>query len=490
MYHSPSRRSMLLKRFTSLIITFSAVLVGVSIVTAFTLGYGLNEKDGKIERGGILQLGSTPSGAAVTINNVPFSSRTPTKLVSYEGDYAVKMELPLYKTWQKTVPINPGAITWQTYARLFPKEIKPTDVASFETMAGALPSGSGRNYAFLEKMNQPVVTIAPLDAETVNMETITLPQTIATQSQKPDAPSTYELMLWSGKENYILIKHVIGDTKKVEWLVLDIANPEDSINLTKSYGIDASEVVFSNYNGREIVALIDGTVRQIDLDAQTLSRPFARNVNNFRLYGDEYILYVTNPLEDNTQEVGYVRKEFKQPFIIKKVPYDGKATALVDFGKYFDKYYALISHGNTASFYEMKDFNGSEKDTLNLRLVADMSLEKPITTLDITDNSQFATVQDGFSFANYNLELNQQNTTKIVSSADKPQKLRHLDTYLYWGTEDGYLRTYEFDGANQNRLMAMDPIYDATLSPSGKYLYSVVVKDGKYNLQRLQILGL
>lgn len=490
MYHSPSRRAMLLKRFIGLAITFSAVILGVSIVTAFTLGYGLNEKDGRIERGGILQFGSTPSGAAVTINDVPFASRTPTKLVSYEGNYAIKMELPKYKTWQKTVPIKPGAITWQTYARLFPKDINPTNVASFKSMASALPSGSGRNYALLEKANEPVVTIAPLDADTVNVKTITLPKAIATQPEKPEMPSTYKLMLWSGKENYILIKHTYGDDKKVEWLVLDIDNPEDSINLTASYGIDASEVVFSNYNGRQIIALIDGAIRQIDLDAQTLSRPFATNVNNFRLYGDEYILYVSNPLADKTQEVGYVRKEFKHPFVIKKMPYENGTTALVDFGKYFDKYYILVSHGNKASFYEMKDFNGSEKDTLDLRSVAEMSLEKPITTLDITDNSQFATIQDGFSFANYNLELNQQTTTKLASSSKEPQKLRHLDTYLYWGVDDGHLRTYEFDGANQNRLMEMDPVYDATFSPSGKYLYSVAVKDGKYNLQRIQILGL
>src|SRR3989339_848078 len=157
MYHSPSRRAMLLKRFIGLAITFSAVILGVSIVTAFTLGYGLNEKDGRIERGGILQFGSTPSGAAVTINDVPFTSRTPTKLVSYEGNYAIKMELPKYKIWQKTVPIKPGAITWQTYARLFPKDIKPTNVASFKSMASALPSGSGRNYALLETANEPVV---------------------------------------------------------------------------------------------------------------------------------------------------------------------------------------------------------------------------------------------------------------------------------------------------------------------------------------------
>jgi hypothetical protein len=490
MYHSPSREARLLRRFTGLIITFSAVIIGVSIVTAFTLGYGLNEKDGRIERGGILQLGSTPSNATVTINNVPFSSRTPTRLVSYEGDYAIKMELPNYKTWQKTVSIQPGVITWQTYARLFPNEINPINIASFKTMASALPSGSGKNYALLEKANQAVVTIAPLDVDDVKTKSITLPQDVATQPEKSGEHNTYKLMLWNGKEDYILIKHIYGNDKKTEWLVLDVDNPEDSINLSKSYGIDASEVVFSSYNGRQIVALIDGAVRQIDLDAQTLSRPFASNVNNFRLYGDEYILYVTNPLADKTQEVGYVRKEFKKPFVIQKVPYDGSTTALLDFGKYFDKYYALISHANKATLYEMKDFYGSEKDTLDLRTVTDMNLKKPIKTLDITDNSQFATIQDGFSFANYNLELNQQATTNIETTLNQPQKLRHLDTYLYWGTEDGYLRTYEYDGANQNRLMAMDPAFEATFSPSGKYLYSVVVKDGKYNLQRIQILGL
>lgn len=490
MYHSPSRKTRLLQRFIGLAITISAVIVGVSIVTALTLGYGLNKEDGRIEQGGILQLGSTPSGAKVTINGVPFSSQTPTKMIAYEGDYAIKMQLPKYKTWQKTVPVQSGEITWQTYARLFPKEINPVHIATFDSMDGALPSGSGENYALLPDSSDPIVTIAPLTDDEVELKTVEFPSTLLTELKQPKSPVEYELKLWNGEENYILIKRTYDEDKKVEWLILDTESPEDSINLTKSYGVDATQVVFSSYSGRQLVVLIDGAIRQIDLDAETLSRPFVRDVNNFRLYGDGYILYVTNPSKENSQKIGYMRKEFENPVVIKEVPYNGKTTALVDFGKYFDKYYILMSYDNTAALFEMEDFTGLEEDKISLRRVVDMGLKKPITTLDITDNSQFATIQDGYSFSNYNLELTQLTVTKIESTSDQPQKLRHLDTYLYWGVDDGHLRTYEFDGANQNRLMSLESTLDATLSPTGKYLYSVSSEDNKFHLQRIQILGL
>lgn len=489
MYHPPSRRTQLLRRLLALFASWVAVVVGVVIVTALTLGYGFNQKDGHIERGGIIQLGSMPGAAAVTINGLPYGASTPTKLVSSPGKYAIKMEKQGYQTWQKTISLEAGMISWQTYPKLFPQDISMSNVTTFDTLADALPSGNSKNYAFLEKADTPTVKIANLESDTVKFEDVTLPSTVITQPDKTvqgGTASSYKLLLWSGDQRYILLSHTYGNSK-LEWLVLDIDNPERSYNINQSFGVNPTDVVFGDYYAHRLDALIDGNVRELNVDDKTISHPLVTNVNNFRVYDEDYILYVSQPLKDKTQEVGYVKANFAQPVVVQKVPYDGSGTARIDFGKYFDDNYALISHGKQAILYDMQHFSGSQDDKITLKPLSTMPLTHSITELDITDNSQFANVQDGYSLATYNLELNQQTITSFVSTSKSPQTLQHLSNYLFWGYDGERMRTYEFDGANQYSLMQMDPRFDATFSPSGKFLYTVLHDDKAYTLQRLRM---
>lgn len=489
MYHFPPRNVLIARKLLAWFISLIAVIVGVVIVTALTLGYSYNENDGKLERGGIMQISSRPSGASVTVNGIPHSSNTPTKLVSTPGEYAIKMERAGYRTWQKTVPIQAGNITWETYARLFPQNVNTTNVATFDSLSGALPSGNSKYYAFLEEADSPTVTIAQLDSSDVEVRRVILPEDLFTESTGDKQSSSFKLFLWSGNQKYLLMKHeysLDGDNH-LEWVLVNTSDPTDSVNINTSYGIDPDDIIFGDSDGRELIVLVDGVVRWVKLDNQTLSRPLAQNVNNFRLYGSRYIFFVSNPLPDKTQKVGYVRDGFSEPVVISTIPYDGSNTGLVDVEQYFNEEYMLVSNGNMSTLYEMKGFGGSEDDEIELETVADMPTPHTITDLDISSNGQLATVQDGYNLVAYDLEINKKTITVIESDSAEPQTLQHLDTYLYWGYNDGHMRTYEFDGANQYNLMQFNPRFKATFSPSGKYLYSVIDQGGQYHLQRIQM---
>lgn len=491
MYHFPPRNVLIARKLLAWFVSWMAVIAGVVIVTALTLGYGYNENDRRIERGGIIQLNSKPSGAAITINGIPYTSDTPTKLVSSPADYAIKMEKPGYRTWQKTVPIQAGKITWETYPRLFPQNIESSSVASFDSLSSALPSSGSKYYGFLEQTDSPTITLAPLDSSEIEIRRIVIPDEITAAPQADKQSSSYRLFLWSGNQKYVLLKHnyTVNEAKRLEWILVNIADPTASINLNSSYGIQPDDIVFGNSDGRELVVLIDGVVRWVDLDSQTLSRPLVQNVNNLRLYSDDYIFFTSNPLPDKTQQVGYVRTDFSQPVIITTIPYDGSNTGFVDVDQYYDYKYLLVSYGKQADLSIMRGFNGSEDDEIKLKPVANLATSRAIKELDITDNGQYATIQDGYNMAVYDLELNKKYITVITSDSAEPQLLQHLDTFLYWGYNDGKMRTYEFDGANQYNLMPFSPRFKATFSPSGKYLYSVVEKDDKYHLQRVQMFN-
>lgn len=490
MYHAPSRKVQLFKRFVTVIISATIVIAGVSILTAITLGYRFNRENGHIERGGILQLSSKPTGANITVNGQPHPTTTSAKIVSDPGDYALQLERDGYRTWQKTVPIQAGNITWVMYPRLIPQKLPVTNVAELPaTLAGALPSGSSKRYAFLQKADTPTISTANLDSEEVKLTSSSIPADVYTQPTAEAPKNVFSLKLWSGDERSMLVRHVFADNQE-EWLLVYPEKPEDSINLTKLFGVQLKDVVFGSHNGSRMYALVDGAVRLLDVGNGTISRPLVEKVHDYTLFED-YILFVSQPTEQKTQQVGYTHKDFTQPRVVEAVPYDGEHAAKFDIGKYYDNYYFLITQGKQATLSRSSNLPTNPTAELERKKVKSFELEKPVTTAHITDNGQFATIQDGWSFATFNLEVQQLATTDFQpESAQKAQKLRYLDRYLLWAERDGNLRTFEFDGANQHNIMPVEPQFDATLSPSGKYLYGVRKTDKGYTLSRVQLLDI
>jgi hypothetical protein len=492
MYHAPSRNVRLLKKIGFLFLTWIVVVGGVVLLTALTLGYSFNREKGHVERSGILQIGSRPGGATVILNDRPLGTRTPAKVVSVPGDYALQIDAPGYKTWQKTVPIRAGGLTWATYPRLVPEKLTTKSVVNFSSqLADALPSPGSTYYAFIPKADQPQIDFVTLSGDTPKHVEAFIPKELYSHEDTAGVASAFSIESWSADEDALLVRHAYGSEGATEWLLVNRTQPEASINLSRLFGVSMSDITLANGNGSRFYAIVDGSVRLFNVSNETIGRPLVEGVADYRLFDDEYVLFVTAPTEQQTQQVGYMRHNFEKPRVIEAVPYDGINSALADVGKYYDKYYFLISHGATATLSQSSSLAGDNSAPLKRKLVTTMKLDQPITTLHIAGNGQFAIAQDGTSFTTHNLEISQTTRTQLLDSSDKvPQKLRHLESQLLWADHGGKLRTYEFDGANQHDIMPAEPRFGATFSPQGKYLYAVHKTDDGYSLSRVQFLDL
>ena len=112
---------------TKLVITeiFMLIIIVLTVVilTFVVMGYHLNE-DGKLEQSGLVQVESTPDGAAVIIDGEVLPSKTDTNKILKEGEHTVKIEKPGYTSWQKTVSSRPGFLTKLSYPRLYKTDRK------------------------------------------------------------------------------------------------------------------------------------------------------------------------------------------------------------------------------------------------------------------------------------------------------------------------------------------------------------------------------
>lgn len=454
------------------------VTVIVALLLLVVLGYQF-EKGGKLEQGGLLQFQSTPSGATVTLDEMKLSSQTTTKSTVDTGNHFVTFDLAGYRTWQKSITINAGQIGWLSYARLIPNTIKPQAMHDYTDLTGALASPDQKYILIHEAVDQPVFTQVDLQGDSLNYSTVTLPDGSYT-APSPGKTQTFTIDSWSNDDQAVLIRHTYDDTKS-EWLLLNRSSPDKSINVSATYGITPSTVVFAGGGNRLLFVQTDNIVRRINLDEQTLSRPLASNVSTFTVYDAQTIVY-TSLVDQNLQRtVGYAAVNVDTPQTIASYPVDN----LPLFGtiaSYFGQYYAAIVHGQT-----MKILAGNLPTTNNpksMKVIAVRAVSPGTTNLATGANNRFIVATLPSGFATYDLELKKYDETTWAHPTAAPEPLHWLDGYSLWSSGGGTLRLYEFDGANQQNIMSAADGFTATLSPNGKYIYDITKTDKGYELQR------
>ena len=246
MYRQPSKRKQLFKLVTIYTIMSVAVLVLVSILVLFMLGYQFNRSDGKIEQGGLVQFDTRPTDADVTIDGKTLGTRTASRKTLDTGQHFITMQRAGYKQWQKSVDVQAGSVLWLTYARLVPNELTPDSVASFENVSSTASSPDNKWIAIKEDPATPTIKLADIARDEVEVSSIELPSTLYT-APSPDKAQSFTLETWNPSSRMVLVKHTYDDTK-TEWIVVDTQNVKASKNLTTALGVNASKVVFRGNN--------------------------------------------------------------------------------------------------------------------------------------------------------------------------------------------------------------------------------------------------
>lgn len=91
-------------------------------------GWRLNFQTWQIVKTGMISLDGTPDSATVKINGKVFAGTLPTKIRDLApGFYDVEVVAPNFRTWQKSIQIQPGQANIYQYIVLF--LINPTEVA-------------------------------------------------------------------------------------------------------------------------------------------------------------------------------------------------------------------------------------------------------------------------------------------------------------------------------------------------------------------------
>lgn len=463
-----------------------SVALLVAVLLFVLLGYQYNRSDGTVRQGGLLQFISAPSGAKVTVNEQTLGSQTPTKLTTSAGQHTVVVTRDNYRTWQKTVQLKAGSVLWLNYIRLIPTDPKASSVADFANLSDALGSGKGNYFALIEDPSAAKVVVAATGSDTVRLTALTLPDSSYTKPVGTDAASLsrFALEQWDESERYLLLKHTYDQTN-VEWIVLDRDDVNNTRNLTTLFNIPITKAQFNPSNNRQLFTLSGGDIRRADLGNETLTRTFVSSVSDFSVYERDLLGYSTLPDAKGVRSVGYYRDGTDKPYTLRQIS-SSTSEPRVALSEYFGETYVMIADGTRTDI--LKGTLPNSDRPAALRTVATMDLPGGVQWLTRNENGRFVTVQNQGTIMTYDLELGLASTVQLANTTSVTRPQRWIDNYMFWSDGIGTLRTYEFDGGNQQDIMSVAPGFDVRLSPSGTYIYGVGKTESGYSLQRVRLL--
>lgn len=485
MYHQPSKRKQLIQRVAIYSVMSTAVVVLVAILVFFMLGYQINQKQGTIEQGGLVQFNTSPAGANVVIDGKSLGTRTASRKTLSSGQHFISMEQTGYKAWQKSVEVLPGTVLWLTYARLVPNELKPTNVADFSTVTSTSAAPNRQQMAIKTDASLPQIQLADLTRDEVEVTPLELPATSYT-APAPEKAQSFTIQEWDASSRYLLVKHLYDDDK-VEWLVVDTDNVAETKNVTTLLGINPTKLVFRGNDSSIMYALVDGAVREVNLNAATLSGPMVSGVAEFSVYDSTTIAYVSLPdPATGVRTVGYMTDGASKPRTLRTFTDAAEVPLHIAIGKYFSDYYVALGHGETVEIMKGSLPRSDAETPSAYKVTSTMAIPNGVQSLSIRTSGRFVVAQSAGGYMTHDIELDKTSTTTMAGATVDSKEPTWIDPYTVWSDLDGSLRLYEFDGANQHTIMPVAPGFSATYSPNAKYMYAIAKSDdGKFHLSRV-----
>lgn len=442
---------------TIMVISIVALVI---ILTFVAMGYGLN-KDGEVGQSGLLQIRSVPTGAIVEIDNEIISAKTNTSKMLPAGEHKVKLSKSGYDTWEKTVLSESGWLLKLDYPRLFLTDRSAEKVREYTSDISFFAPAPSHEYIVYSVASSDDWTL--LNVSNSNDVTETTLKTSEILEKR-----TVLSLTWNKNSDKILVQTKNNDS--TEWIIININDVNKSINLSKTFGMNFSELKFASDNGERLIALENGNLRTVMASDRTISQILASDIENFT-QDEKHIVYITR---------GHEVKLFQEGSDdIRLASYQPEQKVNVAFGEYLSRSYIAISVDKMVYYYRgnlpTKDDN---LDSMELALKKELAFIPDWISTDA--RSEFYIAKSGNNLAVYDAELNKLSEYSIESDS-----YFFLDDYLIANIDNDKMIVRDFDGANRRELT--DATGAGFIARDSKTLFFIKSDRGNSSIMREKI---
>lgn len=469
-----------------MVIAVIAIVVALAFVVS---GYWVNS-DFTVERQGMLQINSVPTGASLIVDGeTSWLSQTNTSKILRSGEHTISLAKDGYDTWSRTINIRDGLLYRIRYPRLFLQEHDPTSVldATGVTFATFSPD----RQTLLLANNTTKWKLVKLDSDELKPTVIDIAPYFPSVSLAEGATEgtfTGEIKsaTWDKNNEHVLFE--INTGTGASWTLLDVKNPASSLNLSQVSSLGFTQITIFDDSANTLVALSDGNLYTIDVSRRQISAPFASHVEYFDHYNNQIIYSAlddntTATLEGNsaiapsdattiTNTAGESPSPTQpdQPYVVAlKSPSDEKPRVLEHTAtpvhpaifQFYDERYLATLANTVLTLYSADHLTAD-----SLKLDSTYSLSFAPDTLKIGDSGEFITLSSGNHIAALDMEAE-----SITEWTAEGSSYDWLASGMIYSVSDSNLIVYDFDGLNRRSISTgVSPDFPVAITDD-KWLY-------------------
>lgn len=411
------------------VITMTFVLVFI------VLGYWINS-DLEIERSGLLQVSSFPTGANITVDHNTWLTHTNTSRMIMSGKHEVKITKNGYDSWSKTVQISDGLLYRLFYPRLFLKNRVKESVLTLHD--SNILSVSPKHESLLLNNQTKVWQWVKLNKPDITTEKIDLTSFLT---------SSIKTLTWSPNETKVL-----ANLANNEWLLIDLNNPRDSINLSLVLEANFEQVQILDDDANNLLAIQKGNLRKIDVNKLLLTRALIKRVEHFYYSNDEVIFTATTEAGEPYIGTLDLRAESTQEILKTSKP------ALAIPIRFYDEKYLIL-----AEEYKIKVL---KRDNLETILTSTINFNPD--QFKVHDKGEFVVFSHQGEIATLDME-----EPRIVNWQLTNPEVNWLDDQMIYEIVAGELIVYDFDSLNRRIISNQVTSTQPAIITQNKWLYYV-----------------
>lgn len=453
-----------LKVIISEAIMVLAVIIMVAVLALIVSGYWLGS-DFKVERQGMIQVSSIPTGADLDIDGQSsWLQRTNTSKVLSSGSHSVTVSKEGYDTWSKEVNIAEGLLYRLHYPRLF---LQDREIEKALDISGSLQATVSPNREKLLLINDTTEwRLVNLTNDTLETKKLNISEFFSGSSLAEGAPIglfTGKVLHtdWDRANDHVLLK--VENTGQIEWVLIDIGNVKNSINLNKEFSTSFDDVEILDNSSSNLLVAQGGHLHKIDVSGKSISAVLADGVSDFDHYENEIIYSAINPA--GAYVVNLLKIGDSEPTQLETTTGPVK----VAISKFYDDMYITTLQGSELKLYKKIDFTP----------VSDYQLTFAPNTMEVGHNGEFITMYSGTQLATLDMEASLVREWSVDGD-----NFGWLDNDMIYSVANGELFVYDFDGLNRRNIAKNVSSHFPVTVTDDKWLY--YVSDG--NLMREKIV--
>lgn len=446
-----------------------AVLIGIGtlILALMSFGYNFNIQTGDVTQNGMMFVDAHPQAAKIIINGTD-KGQTDQRLILPAGNYNLELARDGYRPWKKNVLLEGGYIVRLMYPFLFPGELKSTEDLLYVSEPSVVTQSPDRRWLVVQKPGELLgFNLVDLNGELAVSADLTLAKGLIVET---GTKHVIEPVEWSTDNRHIVFRHE-HDTGQ-EFIVVDIEDPNLSVNLNKKFASSFNKVTLVDKKYDNYYLYDDSTqaLKTASLSADTVN-VLLGNVLAYSSHGADVLLYASSEGAQKDRVLIKV-KEGDDTYTVKDFP--AGTEYLLDVARFNGKWYMIAGAKSEQKIYVLRNPIDYVKNNPEGKVIPATTLRmENVQNVSFSNNTRFAVAQSGSSFVVYDAETDKNYKYKMDFDIPLSYKSKWMDGHRLTAVKEGKIFVFDFDGTNAQSLSSSSANLSAYFNRDYNSLYTI-----------------